>query len=109
MKYAGSEDGFELLSFPSKVSGRMHGRLPRGLLNEVYTRRNAGFKDRRMLDEDDCKHFRRIRVATELRAPRCMLTDAEMRANVIRLAFDGDEAAFDTFCTIVHDSVPEAE
>jgi hypothetical protein len=31
-----------------------------------------------------------------------------MRANVIRLAFGGDEAAFNEFCTIVRQSVPEA-
>jgi hypothetical protein len=37
------------------------------------------------------------------------MTDSEKRANVIRLAFTGDQSSFDTFCTIVRKSVPEAE
>jgi hypothetical protein len=37
------------------------------------------------------------------------MTDSEKRANVIRLAFAGDQSKFDTFCTIVRESVPEAE
>jgi len=35
-------------------------------------------------------------------------SEAEMRANVIRLAFGGDEAKFDRFCEIVRAAVPEA-
>src|SRR6187401_215922 len=35
-------------------------------------------------------------------------SDAEMRSNVIRLAFCGDEARFDEFCAIVREAVPEA-
>jgi hypothetical protein len=37
------------------------------------------------------------------------LTEAEMLANVIRLAFNGDEALFQQFCDIVRGGVPEAE
>jgi hypothetical protein len=33
---------------------------------------------------------------------------AEMRRNVIRLAFGGDESKFEEFCSIVRESVPEA-
>jgi hypothetical protein len=33
----------------------------------------------------------------------------EMRCNVIRLAFGGDEARFQQFCSIVREAVPEAE
>src|SRR5258705_29399 len=36
------------------------------------------------------------------------MTDAEKLDNVIRLAFAGDRNAFDTFCSIVRKSVPEA-
>jgi hypothetical protein len=36
-------------------------------------------------------------------------TEDEMRANVIRLAFDGDEERFRQFCDIVREAVPEAE
>jgi hypothetical protein len=36
------------------------------------------------------------------------LTDAEMRENVIRLAFNGNAVKFEEFCSIVRDSVPEA-
>jgi hypothetical protein len=36
------------------------------------------------------------------------LTDAEMRDNVIRLAFNGSADKFDEFCAIVRDRVPEA-
>jgi hypothetical protein len=32
-----------------------------------------------------------------------------MRANVVRLAFGGDSAKFNEFCSILRDSVPEAE
>jgi len=35
-------------------------------------------------------------------------TEAEMRANVIRLAFGGDETRFQQFCDIVREAVPEA-
>ena len=35
-------------------------------------------------------------------------TESEKRANVIRLAFGGDEKLFEEFCAIVRDSVPEA-
>jgi hypothetical protein len=35
-------------------------------------------------------------------------TEEEMRNNVIRLAFKGDEAAFREFCDIVRNAVPEA-
>ena len=35
-------------------------------------------------------------------------SEAEMRANVIRLAFGGDEAKFGRFCEIVRAAVPEA-
>src|SRR4051812_8725165 len=35
-------------------------------------------------------------------------TDAEMRANVVRLAFGGDESKFREFCSIVREAVPEA-
>jgi hypothetical protein len=36
------------------------------------------------------------------------ISQAEMRANVIRFAFGGDEARFQQFCDIVRDAVPEA-
>jgi hypothetical protein len=36
------------------------------------------------------------------------ISESEMRANVIRFAFDGDEARFQQFCDIVRDAVPEA-
>jgi hypothetical protein len=36
------------------------------------------------------------------------LTQAEMRENVIRLAFGGDERRFEEFCQIVKEAVPEA-
>ena len=36
-------------------------------------------------------------------------TEDEMRANVIRLAFRGDEALYRQFCEIVREAVPEAE
>ena len=36
------------------------------------------------------------------------ISQAEMRANVIRLAFGGDETRFQQFCDIVRDAVPEA-
>lgn len=35
-------------------------------------------------------------------------SDAEMRENVIRLAFQGDERKFEEFCSIVRETVPEA-
>jgi hypothetical protein len=35
------------------------------------------------------------------------LTDAEKRANVVRLAFDGDAAKLDTFVQIIKEFVPE--
>jgi hypothetical protein len=35
-------------------------------------------------------------------------TEEEMRANVIRLAFAGDEGAFHRFCSAVREAVPEA-
>ena len=35
-------------------------------------------------------------------------TEEQMRSNVIRLAFGGDEARFDEFCRIVREAVPEA-
>ena len=35
-------------------------------------------------------------------------TEAEMRANVVRLAFGGDDARFQEFCRIVREAVPEA-
>jgi hypothetical protein len=35
-------------------------------------------------------------------------THAEMKNNVIRLAFGGDEARFNEFCSIVREAVPEA-
>jgi hypothetical protein len=35
-------------------------------------------------------------------------TEEEMRQNVIRLAFGGDEARYREFCDIVRDAVPEA-
>jgi hypothetical protein len=37
------------------------------------------------------------------------MTDSEKRANVIRLAFAGDESSFQTFCSLVREAVPEAE
>ena len=36
------------------------------------------------------------------------ISQAEMRANVIRFAFGGDETRFQQFCDIVQDAVPEA-
>jgi hypothetical protein len=36
-------------------------------------------------------------------------TPAEMRENVVRFAFGGDESRFDEFCRIVRESVPEAD
>ena len=33
-------------------------------------------------------------------------SQADLRQNVIRLAFDGDSARFDEFCSIVRDAVP---
>jgi hypothetical protein len=36
------------------------------------------------------------------------ISEAEMRANVVRLAFGGDERRFEEFCGIVQDAVPEA-
>ena len=35
------------------------------------------------------------------------LTDSQKRANVIRLAFGGDEARFQTFCETVRNAIPE--
>ena len=37
------------------------------------------------------------------------LTETEKRANVVRLAFGGDERRFEEFCAILRDRVPEAE
>ena len=37
------------------------------------------------------------------------MNEAEMRANVIRLAFDGEEQKFDDFCHVIRQSVPEAQ
>jgi hypothetical protein len=37
------------------------------------------------------------------------VTEPEKRANVIRLAFLGNDSAFDEFCRIVREFVPEAE
>ena len=37
------------------------------------------------------------------------MTEAEMRSNVVRLAFAGDETKFQEFCRIVRDTIPEAE
>ena len=36
------------------------------------------------------------------------ISEAEMRANVVRLAFGGDEGRFQEFCRIVQVAVPEA-
>ena len=36
------------------------------------------------------------------------LSPGEMRNNVVRLAFGGDESRFDEFCRIVREAVPEA-
>ncbi|HYP09495.1 MAG TPA: hypothetical protein VER03_24940 [Bryobacteraceae bacterium] len=36
------------------------------------------------------------------------ISEAEMRANVVRLAFGGNEGRFQEFCTIVQEAVPEA-
>ena len=36
------------------------------------------------------------------------LSQADLRHNLIRLAFHGDNAGFQEFCSIVRDSVPEA-
>jgi hypothetical protein len=36
------------------------------------------------------------------------LNEVEMRTNVVRLAFDGDEKRFDEFVSIVRDAIPEA-
>jgi hypothetical protein len=35
------------------------------------------------------------------------LTDAEKRANVLRLAFEGDEERFDEFCRMIREEIPE--
>jgi hypothetical protein len=35
-------------------------------------------------------------------------TEAEMRANVVRLAFGGDQQQFNQFCDILRETVPEA-
>jgi hypothetical protein len=37
------------------------------------------------------------------------LSHEEMRRNVIRLAFDGNDAKFEEFCAIVREAVPEAQ
>lgn len=37
------------------------------------------------------------------------LTAAEMRENVIRLAFEGNVGKFEEFCSIIKDKVPEAK
>ena len=37
-----------------------------------------------------------------------LLSEAEKRNNLIRLAFGGDEKRFDQFCSIVREGVPEA-
>jgi len=37
------------------------------------------------------------------------ITEEEMRANVLRLAFGGDNAAFEEFCRITRETVPEAD
>ena len=37
------------------------------------------------------------------------LTTEEMRRNVIRLAFGGDESLYEKFCSIVREAVPEAK
>jgi hypothetical protein len=39
---------------------------------------------------------------------RAIPTQAEMRANVVRLAFGGDERKYEEFCRIVREAVPEA-
>jgi hypothetical protein len=35
------------------------------------------------------------------------LTDADKRANVIRLAFEGNEAKYQTFCDLIRAAIPE--
>jgi hypothetical protein len=35
-------------------------------------------------------------------------TPTEMRSNVVRLAFEGDEERFAQFCSVIRDAVPEA-
>ena len=35
------------------------------------------------------------------------LSEDEKRQNVVRLAFDGDEAKFDSFCTTIREGIPE--
>lgn len=42
-------------------------------------------------------------------ADKPLPTEQEMRRNVVRLAFGGDEQQFQTFCGIVRESIPEAE
>jgi hypothetical protein len=37
---------------------------------------------------------------------RSGLTDDEMRANLVRLAFGGDEKRLEEFCAIIHDAIP---
>jgi hypothetical protein len=41
-------------------------------------------------------------------AEKFKISQAEMRANVVRFAFGGDEARFQEFCDIIRDAVPEA-
>lgn len=41
-------------------------------------------------------------------AQKFEISEDEMRANVVRLAFGGDEGRFQEFCAIVQDAVPEA-
>jgi hypothetical protein len=41
-------------------------------------------------------------------AEQTIPTEAEMRDNVVRLAFGGDAARFDRFCAITREAVPEA-
>jgi hypothetical protein len=46
-------------------------------------------------------------MSEDLKADETALTEAEMRENVIRLAFDGDPAKYEEFCAILRETLPE--
>ena len=46
-------------------------------------------------------------MSEDLKADETVPTEAEMRENVIRLAFDGDPARYEEFCAILRDTLPE--
>ena len=55
-----------------------------------------------------CSWFDVQPATNDLEKARSVPSESEMRANVIRLAFGGDEVKFLEFCEIVRQAVPEA-